>query len=121
MTTFDTLIKNGQVFDGTGAEPQFADIGIKDGLIAAVGTLTDATATEVVDANGKIVTPGFIDVHTHYDGQATWDQHMAPSANLGTTTVVMGNCGVGFAPCKKADHEVLIHLMEGVEEYQKRR
>ena len=116
MTTFDTLIKNGQVFDGTGAEPQFVDIGIKDGLIAAVGALTDATATEVVDAHGKIVTPGFIDVHTHYDGQATWDQHMAPSANLGTTTVVMGNCGVGFAPCKKADHEVLIHLMEGVEE-----
>ena len=61
-------------------------------------------------------SPGFIDVHTHYDGQATWDQHMAPSANLGTTTVVMGNCGVGFAPCKKTDHEVLIHLMEGVEE-----
>ena len=77
MTTFDTLIKNGQVFDGTGAEPRFADIGIKDGLIKGLGALGDATANEIVDARGKIVTPGFIDVHTHYDGQATWDQHMA--------------------------------------------
>ena len=116
MATFDAIISNGQVFDGTGSPPKHVDIGIKDGVITAIGALTDGDAEIRIDARGKIVTPGFIDVHTHYDGQATWDQHLAPSSNLGTTTVVMGNCGVGFAPCRQSDHEVLIHLMEGVEE-----
>ncbi|MFZ8972990.1 MAG: N-acyl-D-amino-acid deacylase family protein [Pseudomonadales bacterium] len=116
MATFDAIISNGQVFDGTGSPPKHVDIGIKDGVITAIGALTDGDAEIRIDASGKIVTPGFIDVHTHYDGQATWDQHLAPSSNLGTTTVVMGNCGVGFAPCRQSDHEVLIHLMEGVEE-----
>jgi len=116
MATFDAIISNGQVFDGTGSPPKHVDIGIKDGVITAIGALTDGDADIRIDASGKIVTPGFIDVHTHYDGQATWDQHLAPSSSLGTTTVVMGNCGVGFAPCRQSDHEVLIHLMEGVEE-----
>jgi len=116
MATFDAIISNGQVFDGTGSPQKHVDIGIKDGVITAIGALTDGDADIRIDASGKIVTPGFIDVHTHYDGQATWDQHLAPSSNLGTTTVVMGNCGVGFAPCRQSDHEVLIHLMEGVEE-----
>src|SRR5210317_1447473 len=111
MATFDAIISNGQVFDGTGSPPKHVDIGIKDGVITAIGALTDGDADIRIDASGKIVTPGFIDVHTHYDGQATWDQHLAPSSNLGTTTVVMGNCGVGFAPCRQSDHEVLIHLM----------
>ena len=76
----------------------------------------DATAREEFDAGGKSVTPGFVDVHTHYDGQATWDRHLTPSSNLGTTTVVVGNCGVGFAPCRPEDRETLVQLMEGVEE-----
>jgi len=116
MTDYDLIIKNGEVFDGTGEPSQKLDIALKDGVITKVAEHIDGTAERIVDATGKIVTPGFVDVHTHYDGQATWDNHMAPSSNLGTTTVVMGNCGVGFAPCKKEDHEVLVQLMEGVEE-----
>ena len=116
MRHYELLIKNGQVFDGSGSEPFIADIGVQNGKIAAIEPSIDASADQVIDAAGKIVTPGFIDVHTHYDGQATWDEHLAPSSNLGTTTVVMGNCGVGFAPCRQDDHDVLIKLMEGVEE-----
>jgi len=116
MADYDLIIKNGEVFDGTGGPSKAFDVAIKDGLISKVAQHINDTAERVVDATGKIVTPGFVDVHTHYDGQATWDNHMAPSSNLGTTTVVMGNCGVGFAPCKKEDHEVLVQLMEGVEE-----
>jgi len=116
MPTFDLIIRNGQIYDGTGAEPRQADIAVSDGVIVAIGEHLAGDATREIDAAGKIVTPGFIDVHTHYDGQATWDSHLKPSSNLGTTTVVMGNCGVGFAPCKPEDHGVLIQLMEGVEE-----
>ena len=116
MTEYDVIIRNGKVYDGSGNPPQNMDIGIKDGLICKLDTITSDDAEKIIDAKDKIVTPGFVDVHTHYDGQATWDSHLNPSANLGTTTVVMGNCGVGFAPCKKADHEILIELMEGVEE-----
>lgn len=116
MASYDLIIRNGQIYDGSGDAPRQADIAIKDGIIAAIGEHLDATASREIDVAGKAVTPGFIDVHTHYDGQATWDSHLQPSSNLGTTTVVMGNCGVGFAPCKPDDHDVLIKLMEGVEE-----
>ena len=116
MKHYDIVIKNGQVYDGTGNAPYQADIAILDGKIAAIESSMTASAERTIDAEGKIVTPGFVDVHTHYDGQATWDNHLAPSSNLGTTTVVMGNCGVGFAPCRQEDHDVLIKLMEGVEE-----
>ena len=83
--------------------------------IAAVGTIAGSGAEEI-DAKGKLVTPGFVDIHTHYDAQAVWDSHLAPSAWHGVTTAVMGNCGVGFAPCKPADREKLVELMEGVED-----
>jgi N-acyl-D-aspartate/D-glutamate deacylase len=113
--TYDLVIRGGRVFDGNGGEPYEADVAVKDGLIADVGVIHDA-GTEEIDARGRIVTPGFVDIHTHCDGQATWDQHMQPSAWHGVTTIVMGNCGVGFAPCKPDDHNRLIHLMEGVED-----
>lgn len=116
MADYDLIIKNGEVFDGTGGASKIADVAIKDGIIAKVAPGIDADAERVIDAQGRIVTPGFVDVHTHYDGQATWDNHLNPSSNLGTTTIVMGNCGVGFAPCKPEDHQVLVQLMEGVEE-----
>ncbi|CAN5829459.1 amidohydrolase family protein [soil metagenome] len=112
---WDLVIRNGRLVDGSGGEPYAADIAIKDGLIAQVGEVRGRGADEI-DAGGKLVTPGFVDIHTHYDGQATWDSHMQPSAWHGVTTVVMGNCGVGFAPCKPADHDRLIRLMEGVED-----
>jgi N-acyl-D-aspartate/D-glutamate deacylase len=116
MTDYDLIIKNGELVDGSGKASQQCDVAVKDGLIARIAPSIDATATTTIDAVGKIITPGFVDVHTHYDGQATWDDHLNPSSNLGTTTVVMGNCGVGFAPCRKQDHQALIKLMEGVEE-----
>jgi N-acyl-D-amino-acid deacylase len=116
MTHYDLIIRNGQVVDGTGAPRIDVDIAVASGKIAAIGHSLEATATKEIDATGMIVTPGFVDVHTHYDGQATWDTHLNPSSSLGTTTVVMGNCGVGFAPCRPEDREVLVKLMEGVEE-----
>ncbi len=112
---YDLVVKGGMVVDGTGCEPFAADVGITDGLIAAVGSDL-GLAREEVDATGCYVTPGFVDIHTHYDGQATWDQEMAPSAWHGITTVVMGNCGVGFAPAAADRHDWLIGLMEGVED-----
>ena len=116
MLEFDLLIRNGLVCDGSGNSPERLDVAVSDGVIVSVGPAIEGTAAREIDASGKIVTPGFIDVHTHYDGQATWDERLVPSSALGTTTVVIGNCGVGFAPCRPQDHEVLVKLMEGVEE-----
>ena len=112
---FDLVVRGGRVVDGVGAPAFEADVGVKDGRIAAVGKLAGAGAEEI-DARGQLVTPGFVDVHTHYDGQATWDTHMQPTSWHGVTTAVMGNCGVGFAPCRPADRERLMRLMEGVED-----
>ncbi len=111
----DLVIRGGTLVDGTGAPPVEADIAIEGGRIAGIGRIA-ARGREEIDARGRIVTPGFVDIHTHYDGQAVWDSHLAPSAWHGVTTAVMGNCGVGFAPCRAADRERLIELMEGVED-----
>jgi N-acyl-D-aspartate/D-glutamate deacylase len=116
MASFDLIVRGGTVVDGTGAEPRTADVGVKDGVIAEVGDLHGSTATTELDADGALVTPGFVDIHTHYDGQATWDSRLVPSAWHGVTTVVMGNCGVGFAPVRPTDHDRLVQLMEGVED-----
>ncbi|WP_338466299.1 D-aminoacylase [Novosphingobium sp. ZN18A2] len=115
MPAYDLIIRGGTIVDGTGANRFTGDVAIKDGLIAAVGHV-DGDASQEIDAIGKIVAPGFVDIHTHYDGQATWDAEMAPSSWHGVTTVVMGNCGVGFAPAAPNRHEWLIGLMEGVED-----
>ena len=112
---FDLVIRNGTIVDGTGASCREGDVAISGGRIAAVGRF-EGNGSEEIDARDRIVTPGFVDIHTHYDGQAVWDSHLAPSAWHGVTTAVMGNCGVGFAPCKPADREKLIELMEGVED-----
>ncbi|MDP1630651.1 MAG: amidohydrolase family protein [Caulobacter sp.] len=112
---FDLVIRGGRIVDGSGGPPFVADIGVRDGAIAAIGPGL-AEGTQEIDAAGRLVTPGFVDIHTHYDGQATWDSRMQPSSGHGVTTAVMGNCGVGFAPCKPEDHDRLIRLMEGVED-----
>src|SRR4249920_1686429 len=112
---FDLIIRGGTVVDGTGRTPIEADVGIAGNRIAAIGSIAGKGAEEI-DARGKLVTPGFVDIHTHYDGQAVWDSRMTPSSMHGVTTAVMGNCGVGFAPCKPADREKLVELMEGVED-----
>lgn len=111
----DLVIRGGTVVDGTGAPRFVADIAVDGGIITAMGQIS-ASGREEIDASGKIVAPGFVDIHTHYDGQATWDSEMGPSSWHGVTTVVMGNCGVGFAPAKKDKHDWLIGLMEGVED-----
>jgi N-acyl-D-aspartate/D-glutamate deacylase len=112
---FDLIVRGGLLVDGSGGAPFEADVGIRGGKVSAIGVITGAAAEEI-DARGKLVTPGFVDIHTHYDGQATWDARMQPSSLHGVTTVVMGNCGVGFAPCRPSDRERLIRLMEGVED-----
>lgn len=112
---FDVKIVGGQVIDGTGAPSRRADVGVKDGKIVAIGACAEP-ADRVIDADGAIVTPGFTDLHTHYDGQVSWDGDMAPSSLHGVTTCVMGNCGVGFAPVREPDRQRLIELMEGVED-----
>jgi N-acyl-D-amino-acid deacylase len=112
----DLIIRNGRVVDGTGEPARRADVAVTGGRIVAVGDLSRAEATEELDAEGLLVTPGWVDVHTHYDGQATWDDVLAPSSWHGVTTLVMGNCGVGFAPARPDRHDWLIGLMEGVED-----
>ena len=112
---YDLVIRGGSVVDGSGGEPFDADVAIAGGVIAAIGRVA-GRGREEIDARGHLVAPGFVDVHTHYDGQATWDQRMQPSSWHGVTTVVQGNCGVGFAPCKPADRDRLVYLMEGVED-----
>ncbi len=111
----DLVIRGGLIYDGSGAAPYPADIAIDGDRIAAIGSI-NAAGKDEIDAAGKIVTPGFVDIHTHYDGQVTWDPYLAPSSCHGVTTVVMGNCGVGFAPCKPEQRDWLIGLMEGVED-----
>jgi len=111
----DMVIRGGTVVDGTGRAPFVGDVAIDGGRISAVGTVSQP-GREEIDATGHLVTPGFVDIHTHYDGQATWDPEMGPSAWHGVTSVVMGNCGVGFAPAKPDKHAWLIGLMEGVED-----
>jgi N-acyl-D-aspartate/D-glutamate deacylase len=112
---YDRIIKGGTVVDGSGAKPFTADIALEGGRIAEVGRIT-AAARETIDADGLIVTPGWVDIHSHYDGQVTWDSQLAPSFWHGVTTVLMGNCGVGFAPARPDRHDFLISLMEGVED-----
>jgi N-acyl-D-aspartate/D-glutamate deacylase len=115
MAQHDLVIRSGSVIDGTGREAFTADVAIQNGQIAEVGQVSGKGHREV-DADGALVTPGFVDIHTHYDGQATWSNRMSPSSHHGVTTVVMGNCGVGFAPVRPTDHDLLIELMEGVED-----
>ena len=111
----DLVIRGGTVVDGTGAPARTADVAITDGVITEVGRV-EAKGRQEIDADGALVTPGFVDIHTHYDGQITWDPLLTPSCWHGVTTIVMGNCGVGFAPVAPDRHEWLIGLMEGVED-----
>jgi N-acyl-D-amino-acid deacylase len=111
----DLLIRAGLIVDGSGQEPFIADVAIAGGRITHVGAVA-ATARSEIRADGKLVTPGFVDIHTHYDGQAIWSSYLSPSSNHGVTTVVVGNCGVGFAPCRAKDRDTLISVMEGVED-----
>lgn len=119
---FDLKITGGTIVDGTGAERYRADIGIKDGKIVDVvrrsadGPEMGGEAAETIDATGQVVAPGFVDIHTHYDGQVTWDGLLEPSSGHGVTTIVTGNCGVGFAPVRPGTEQWLIELMEGVED-----
>ena len=115
INDFDLIIKNGTLVDGSGSKSKPGNIAIKNGIIAAIGNFS-GKANEVIDATNLVVTPGFVDIHTHYDGQAIWDSQLKPSSIHGVTTVVMGNCGVGFAPCKPEDRVKLVELMEGVED-----
>ncbi len=114
--TYDLIIRNGTIVDGLGGEPYVGDVGVRGGVIAAVGHVNGDGAEREIDATGLLVTPGFVDLHTHYDGQSIWSERMTPSSAHGVTTVVMGNCGVGFAPCRREDHDVLVDVMAGVED-----
>ena len=115
---YDLVVRNGTLVDGTGAPPQpDTSVAISGNVIVAIGPDADiGPGTREIDASGLLITPGFVDIHTHYDGQATWDAELEPSTPHGVTTVVMGNCGVGFAPAKPDEHDFLIELMEGVED-----
>ncbi len=116
---YDLVVRNGTVYDGQGGAPFSGDVAVTGDRVAAVGVIDEALVgpdTEIVDAAGRIVTPGFVDIHTHYDGQVTWDPYIQPSTFHGVTTIVTGNCGVGFAPCRPDQRDWLIGLMEGVED-----
>lgn len=113
--SYDLIIRGGTVVDGTGSPSQTADIAVRDGLIVEVGRV-NGMARRTIDADGLVVTPGFVDIHTHFDGQATWDPHLTPSCWHGVTTAIMGNCGIGFAPVRPDRHDWLIEVMEGVED-----
>jgi N-acyl-D-aspartate/D-glutamate deacylase len=115
MSSPNLVIRNGTVVDGSGTDPYEADIAVTDGKITAIGG-TIPKGAEEIDARGKLVTPGFVDVHTHYDAQVTWSERLSPSTWNGATTVMLGNCGVGFAPCHADQRDMLINLMEGVED-----
>ena len=115
MAEHDLVVRGGTVIDGTGAPRRTADVAVSDGVVVEVGAV-EGTGRREIDADGALVAPGFVDVHTHYDGQATWEATMQPSSWHGVTTVVFGNCGVGFAPVHDTDHERLVQLMEGVED-----
>jgi len=112
---YDLVIRGGAIVDGTGATPYQADLAVNGDRIVAIGDIPGSGVAEI-DATGRIVTPGFVDVHTHYDGQITWENRLAPSSDHGVTSVIMGNCGVGFAPCRPGDQELMVRLMEGVED-----
>lgn len=114
--TYDLIIRNATIVDGLGGEPYVGDVAVADNVIKAVGAINGATAGREIDATGLLVTPGFVDLHTHYDGQSIWSERLTPSSAHGVTTVVMGNCGVGFAPCRQDDHDVLVDVMAGVED-----
>jgi N-acyl-D-aspartate/D-glutamate deacylase len=114
----DLIVRNGLIVDGTGGEPYKGDVAIKDGKIVEVGTVS-GSGKEEIDAAGCIVTPGFVDLHTHYDGHVLWDTHLKPSSNHGVTTALIGNCGVGFAPCKPETRAAMLNFMEGVEDIPK--
>ena len=111
----DLIIRGGTVYYGTTKQGETADVGVAAGVIREIGNISEKARQEI-DADGAIVTPGFVDIHTHYDAQATWANRLIPSSAHGVTTAVMGNCGVGFAPVRPADHDLLIELMEGVED-----
>jgi len=115
VAAFDLVVRSGMVADGSGGEPFAADVAIAGGRIVEIGTVRGRGRDEI-DAGGRLVTPGFVDIHTHYDGQITWDHRLAPSSGHGVTTVVMSNCGVGFAPCMPDDRDLLLRLMEGIED-----
>ncbi|WOK35354.1 N-acyl-D-amino-acid deacylase family protein [Sphingomonas sp. C3-2] len=115
MAEYDLVIRGGHVVDGKGESPFAADIAVKNGRIARIGAI-EGTGAEEIDATGLLVTPGFVDAHTHYDGQAIWSDRLNPSSAHGVTTAVLGNCGVGFAPCRAEDRDTLINVMEGVED-----
>ncbi|WP_304116587.1 amidohydrolase family protein [Mycolicibacterium bacteremicum] len=113
--TYDLVIRGGTIVDGLGGPPYPGDIAVSDRIITAIGTV-DGPGDREIDATGLLVTPGFVDLHTHYDGQAIWSDRMTPSSAHGVTTAVMGNCGVGFAPCRPEDHDTLVDVMAGVED-----
>ncbi|MEQ9464161.1 MAG: amidohydrolase family protein [Haliea sp.] len=115
MSSYDLVIRGGSVLDGSGGAPRAVDVAVANGVIVALGRDLPA-GREEIDARGLLVTPGFVDVHTHYDGHVTWENRLQPSSSHGVTTAIMGNCGVGFAPCRPQDHDTLIRLMDGVED-----